>query len=241
MRKTQSLVLFSRVILVFLACPLRESLVTRLLASTMPPKKSSKPRKGVEGEISAIRRELRVLKPAIEMKMLDVTGTNSVSTTGFIQQLICPITQGTTLSTRVGDKIAVHGFDIRSIWFLPSVTPDYNNLGRFSVIEDRAAAGVSLTVSSVFTSVLAPVSAPFDSKYIVHHDQFALLSQNGPSNSFQHRVIKFKKPKVVQFSASSGSAADMAVRNFVVIGISDSTVATNPSHSFWIRVLYTDA
>lgn len=205
----------------------------------MPPKKSSK--KNVEVEISAMRRELRVLKPAIEIKCLDVTGTNSVSTTGYLQQLICPIVQGTTQNTRVGDKIAVHGFDIRSVWFLPSVTPDYNNLARFSLIEDRASAGVNNTVSSVFTSVLAPVYAPFGSKYVVHFDQFALLSQNGPSNSFRRKMLMFKKPKIVQFSATSGTYADIAIRNFFVIGLSDSTVATNPSQSFWIRVLYSDA
>jgi len=204
--------------------------------------RGGKPKTNLVREINKIKGQLSSMKNDVEIKALDTASAVNLSTSGTAVELL-NMTQGTTDKTRIGDEIDVVSIDTRIEMNINGTTGDWTNCGRILLVEDKAAGGSTPAATALLATCMAPLALNLKDRYIVHFDKMLSVSLNGPAAINFHKVVKFKKPRKVEYATNTGTAGDLLVRNFFLLMMTDSLPAStfHPTINYWVRVNYNDS
>lgn len=150
--------------------------------------------------------------------------------------------QGTTDSTRVGDKLRLRGLRLR----FTLVPGDTTQTCRIIVYQYKGNSSlhtpaISEVLQSAYIGVdspLAPFTHDYRNQFIILMDKTITLdSVSHPVKSYKKKVpLKYAK-KQIAFTAGSTDGSNKVY----MIAISDSTAAPHPQINFICRLFYDDA
>lgn len=176
----------------------------------------------------------------IETKYFDIQRpSDDIDYSGRIDRLT-GVSQGTTDSTRIGDKLTMRSLRIS----YEATVADSTNMVRFIIVQwfpnSTLLAPTSSYVLSTIGSALAPQSPyihDYKNQFNVLYDKVHILSTDYP-RIVRKFWLKMKwAKKVINFSAGTSEGSN----HLYMIRISDSSAVTHPTSNILTRLNYDDA
>lgn len=182
-----------------------------------------------------------------EKKFLDVNTGFNVDTTGSVTALNA-MAQGTSQSTRVGNKISMTSIQIR-LSFVNGTTTTSAPVIRWMIIYDKQTNAAAPTIADVLQTVgvLSPMN-------MANRDRFVILAEETfrPDNTFndtatvaeyseyKQRYVKLRLDTIYN-NTNGGTVADINSGGLFFIALSNVADGTmEPGAAFYARLRYTD-
>lgn len=209
---------------------------------TYPVKKRSFNRSMSEAAIQGKRAYQATLGP--ETKFIDAGFVNTAQTTTMSLVQMNIMAQGTTNTTRVGNKVQCRGIEVRGSVGLPT-SPDNAVNVRVGLVVDFQANGVVPTVGEIWNN-LAPAPNVFAHRNLNYIERFKVLkdeliglSADGPG--IQPFVWHIPADFVTKYIGNAGTIADIETGALYFYSYSDeTTAATNPLLAVTARFKFVD-
>jgi len=190
-----------------------------------------------------------------EKKFIDTTQTTNVPETGYLA-LLNGLNQGTSVVTRIGQKIMVKSINLRvrlsgsPIGATPTIL---NSMTRVMLVMDNQPNGVLATPSDIIedltagTGVIAPQQKIYISRFKILWDRkFNLINQTsaGQSNPNFTNYDEYYKKTRLQISyadSDNGDITDIITGALYIVAIGLNSVAANYSIIEWFcRIRFYD-
>ena len=199
----------------------------------------------------ALLKLFKMVRYSKELKYVDQQ-LQTVASTTWTNMLTRPLTyipEGTTVGTRIGNKIMIHRIQLKSV----VTVGDATNLYRILIIKFGHCPTGSLGIQNVLENynnttpfqIMGFFKRNAPSKYKVLYDSgVQSLVGDGAAGSTrtihsqrQHNIVlKFPRGELVQYS---GSAANTETNGFTyAVCVSDSTLAPNVGFQTMSRVIF---
>lgn len=223
------------------------TMATRTYASkTKRKNRKRRPKTKNKQQDRRISKLEKFIYPTIEYKSRDILGTDvSISSSGYSNQPMMQIEQGTANNQRIGDSVALmqHGVTmtlravdstniIRILWVAtPSTTAvsitDVLEYGNYTVYKDN-----------VFSSPYKRKSATAETTYKVLFDKVYKFGTDDAVICDKYALKPYKDPKKLSFN----SVGSVMPENYQlqILAISDSDAAGHPKISYVCRTKYYD-
>jgi len=176
-----------------------------------------------------------------EKKFIDTTGTTNVPETGTIS-LLNPLGQGTSVVTRIGQKIVIRSIDLRvRVSGAPnSATPTvYANMIRVLLVWDNQPNGTLATPSDIIedltagTGVIAPQQKIYITRFRILWDKKFMLTNlvgaNSPTEKVNDMDQYYKKTRlqVGYADSNNGDITDIITGAIYLLAVGQHTAAAN--------------
>lgn len=187
---------------------------------------------------SALVKGYRTIKDLInvEPKFVDVS-TNQVPTTTEVVSYLQPLSQGTSDTTRIGQKILLKDIYIRA-------TASWNVLAgnthlRWALVFDKENRGANPAWLDIFqtASTLSPIDEDNGKRFVIVRTGMVNLNLYKPRVSF--KIYKKFNSIHSEYNGNAGTVADARENNLFFVSISNE--GTNgPSLTIYTRVKFYD-
>lgn len=184
--------------------------------------------------------------PNIEYKSMDVLANDAaISSSGYANQPMMQIAQGTANNERIGDSVSLvhHGITmtlrrqdssnvVRILWVY---TPSTTALGIDDVLE---YGNYTTHTNNVFSSPYKRKSATAENTYKVLFDKVYKFGQDDDVICDKYNLVPWKKPRKLSFN----STGQVMPENYQlqILAISDSTASGHPTISYVCRTKFYD-
>ncbi len=216
-------------------------LQTKVVRRGRLPKNSRKNKRKAprRGNIFWRRGLNKITKPFsnTEIKYVDQTGTITPNTSQTTVQLNV-LSQGTTVSTRLGNSIRMLGVEVNLKYSINSSAT--HTTGRIALYIDHQPNGATVAAGVVFTAPTNVVSLlnP-DSQFRV---QMLTLETVSVSISGRQEVVcSFSQPlyTVVRYQSNNGDITDI-ITNALHLGLTSDESTNTPTFAYYARVSFVD-
>lgn len=183
------------------------------------------------------------IKKEIETKFLDYYNTGTFDWLGSAYFALTSIPQGTTDSTRIGDKISLRGLYLR----YNLSCADATNICRVIVFQYFGNTTLHSPAVNEFlqSAYIGTGYAPFSPYTFDYRNQFGILyDRTHHLNLTDHNTVGVQKKIRIKYAKHdiTFTAATTAGSNQIfIVFISDSGVATHPGYRFLSRLYYDDS
>ena len=172
----------------------------------------------------------------VEEKFLDVSGSQTVSSTGSIVAL-SQIAQGSDYTNRVGDSIKLQRIEFRAKYIMN--TASTGTILRVIIFRDLFQQGVDPTVTNVIggTGALNPKNFLLRDRFSLLYDELCYMSNVGEDGG----VIQFSMPHEghVKYIGTTAATASNGFGSIYMLLLSDE--ATNvPTFTWHSSIYFTD-
>ncbi len=173
-----------------------------------------------------------------ENKYLDTVASTAVSTTAYLN-LLNPLAEGDTASTRTGDMVK---FDLLQFNLTVTINASATaSVGRCCIVRDEQPNGGAFGIGSYFSSVNNPLSLTNfqqETRFYTYLDEVICVDSQGP------QVLSFRKTINLGFHTNyglgnAGTIADISKNSLYVLFLSNEATNT-PTFSYTVRLLYLD-
>lgn len=186
-------------------------------------------------------RLIRMTYSVPEKKFIDTTGTTNVPEVGTIS-LLNPLGQGTSVITRIGQKIVIRSIDLRVRVSAapPSASPSlYPNMVRVLLVWDNQPNGALAAASDIIedltagTGVIAPQQKIYISRFRILWDKKFMLSNmptaDGITSKLNDYDQYYKKTKlqVGYADSNNGDITDIITGAIYLLAIGQHTATAN--------------
>jgi len=182
----------------------------------------------------------KAISSSTEPKIFDLTmNIANVTYAGTIIDL-CPVPQGVTEVTRIGDELLPKRLEIR----MNFINADAYNMYRAIIFRWKQNDTVAPTVGGIIESsgpsttqsVYVPLNVNTRSTFEVLYDKTFNTNAVSVANKFVKINLKLAKKKIeYSFSSTAGQ------NKIYMLIISDSSTATHPTHIGYSRLIFTDS
>lgn len=214
-----------------------------------------------------LNRKIKKISNMIELKYLDVFAQEGdVAPTGYLQ-LLNAMTNGTEQNFRLGDQITMTSLQMRGA-ITAADTQDLPTHVRMIIFMDRQANNAAPSVISSagafngllaadtlqvatdpWTATYSPFSYEQQKRFRVLYDKRYVLNPHvvGPTTGtyvpYQVKFnVKLKLGKVVKYSDTGNTIADISTNSLYVVWLSDVPNAPEqPTVDYWSRIYFKDA
>ena len=134
------------------------------------------------------------------------------------------LAQGTSQSTRVGNRIAITGLYLRG--YVANNTSSITTNFRLMVVLDKDCKGTACQSTDLLqTGIVNGVYAPYrldtvPRRFTILHDRLYTCQQQAPSQVVQKALIKafkWRKPIMTQFQSNAGTISDIVTPSLCVL------------------------
>lgn len=217
-------------------------------------KKRTFRRKRKQPVVKRLAQDMRILKSTEETKQA-VVPVSPAAALACAQNgtflLVTNIPQGNTKVTRVGNKCSIIGMNIKGSVANGSITGPA--MARLIILVDRQSNGVIPTNAQLMADTTAatnwnsPINIDNRRRFRILVDKtWACNDGGGATNqailqNFRFRKV-FKKPIIMQFSASTSPSAitDFVANPFIAVAYTDAAAGA-PFFAMTVELLYKDA
>jgi len=192
----------------------------------------------------------KVVQSLAEKKFFDIT-TQSITflnTWTTIDNFICQITQGTTASNRIGNKIFVHSIEV-SLVVTPQVAMSVAGcFCRIAFVHNKETNYVATDPLSIFNLnvVTSLRNTPNNAKYTMLRDFQHVMVPTGTDSTGVVKTVgpalfttfKIFPKKRIDFVANTGLVADLMKDNWSLLYCADSS--TGCTGTYRVKVIFSD-
>lgn len=212
----------------------------------MAKKYSKKKRSGYKATIPTARIK-RVVNSMAEKKFVDLTLFNGgLVGTYTVWSALAGIVQGTTASTRIGNKIRVHAIEFNVYCYPATVTADGVS-ARFVVYHNKETVGALTTGSMVFSAdnFMALRNTTLQPRISVLRDRMChcvitaldgATKGYGPPHSFKWTIYP---NKLIDFQSNAGTISDLLKDDYGMMAA--ASAATEMGCDIRCKVIFSDA
>lgn len=175
---------------------------------------------------------MRAVNSFAEKKYYDMPLEGSIGTSGFLTSVLVPIVQGTTSSTRIGNKIKVRYI----IWSIDLDSENETELyWRIALLRSRTAGLVLADVPSGETGHIQFID--IEKWEIISDKTFSLGSTDGTG---ENKVLYKRSHRIFRTIVYDQGSAQPITNNFYIWGWTNDVVTTGTNIRGNARVYYTD-
>ncbi len=172
-----------------------------------------------------------------EVKYVDTTGQITPNTSQTTVSLNV-MSQGTTVSTRLGNSIRVLSIKLNCKYAINSSAT--HTTMRTIILKDSQANGGVISAANVFsapTNVISLLNPDSQYRIVVYHLECLSVSISGT----QEQVLRFDEETnfVTRFNGNAGTIADV-VTNSVIIGFTSDESTNTPTIDYYARICFID-
>lgn len=173
-----------------------------------------------------------------ELKYIDAaTFAGQVLTTTMTTTYMSAITQGATVSNRIGVEITA----VRLDWRLNFVVGDATNVIRFMILADLQPNGATFSQTDLFLNNGIPTQFPtweYNHRFRIFHDEFFSLDTYNPQKA---KVGSVALNQTVRYLGSTNNIANARYGAIYVVFLSDSGAVPQPVVNGDVRFWFRDA